>query len=76
MPGVVDLRETDRPEDEERLLRQIGLAVAVQWRRMPQEVRAIILNQAEINSGSASTLRARMETFLEEYSTGKPSRTS
>jgi hypothetical protein len=60
-----------RSADEERLLSLIGRAVALQWRLLPEEMRAVILNQAETLSyrSTASTIREQLRTFLEVYST-------
>lgn len=55
--------------DEEHLLRRIGTAVALHWRRIPQGTAEMILDQAALVSDREDVVQVReqLEMFLEGY---------
>ena len=67
--SVIPLQKSGYSPAEEKLLRQLGVSVAMLWHRMPAEVRTVILNQAEINIAhpQARESLGELRDFLEEY---------
>jgi hypothetical protein len=66
---VIPLHRSGYTPREERMLRELGISVAALWHRLPVEVKAVILNQAETGMRSELALAGLQElhSFLGTY---------
>ncbi len=67
--------------DEERRFRRLGITVALLWQKMPEEMQAAILNQAELVSDDndppeeRDQLKIALDTYLDRHLPSRNERT-